>query len=83
MMNKLPVSTSELNCELSKLGDGGLKRHSDALAEGYKDEKCPKCKTIFLAHMHLVRCEHAPHGNCPMVTDTESLLDKLCPENQQ
>lgn len=50
-------------------------RHKEALAEGYKDEKCLKCGTVFLAHHHMVRCDDP---NCPMKTPGgKSLLDML------
>ena len=50
--------------------------HKEALAEGYKDEKCPKCGTMFLAHHHFVRCNEA---ECPMksTTDTKSVLEHI------
>lgn len=79
-MKDKKIEPIEIEKILTELDKEELRLRNEAITEGYKDERCPKCKTVFLAHKHLVRCEHAPHGNCPMVTDTESLLDKLCPE---
>lgn len=81
-MNK-EVSSVELEKELQELDKEGLRLRNEAMAEGHKDEKCPKCETILLAHHHLIICEYASSGNCPMVKDTESLLDKLCPEKDE
>lgn len=51
----------------------------EAIAEGYKDETCPKCGTLFEAHIHFIRCDAEP---CPMKStkDTRSLLDRLLDE---
>lgn len=80
-MNK-EIESIELEKILVGLDKEELRLRNEGVAEGYKDEKCPKCDTIFLAHKHLIMCEHASSGNCPMVTDTKSLLDKLCPEKK-
>lgn len=47
-----------------------------ALAEGYKDEVCPKCGTLFEAQIHLVRCDARP---CPMIstTDPRTLFERM------
>lgn len=42
----------------------GIEQHKKALEEGYKDEICPLCDTIFLAHNNFVRCGEGK--NCPM-----------------
>lgn len=53
-------------------------KHQEALAEGYKDEICPKCKTVLLAHHHLVNC---PDSSCPMrAKDGKSLLEMILGE---
>lgn len=48
--------------------------HAEAIAEGYKDETCPKCGTLFEAHIHFIRCDAE---SCPMKStkDTRTLLD--------
>ncbi len=42
--------------------------------ENHKNEKCPKCKGIFLAYHHFVMCNN---DDCPMKSkiDKRSLLD--------
>lgn len=50
------------------------KLHEEALAQGYKDENCSECGTLFLAHKHLVRCNSS---TCPMKDGQGSLLDRL------
>ncbi len=47
-----------------------------AIAEGYKDETCSKCGTMFEAHKHFVLCDVRP---CPMVStsDPRSLFDRM------
>lgn len=46
-----------------------------AKTEGHKDEKCPKCGTTFLAHIHFINCVAA---DCPMKSeDGKSLLEML------
>jgi len=42
--------------------------HADALANGYKDETCPHCGAVFLAHIHFIRCDHRP---CPMISQPQ------------
>jgi len=51
-------------------------RHAEALAQGYKDETCSKCGTVFLAHIHFVRCHAKP---CPMVSTKEprTILEQM------
>lgn len=51
-------------------------RREKALAEGYRDETCPKCGTPFEAQIHFIRCEATP---CPMVStkDTRTLLEQF------
>jgi uncharacterized C2H2 Zn-finger protein len=47
-----------------------------AIAEGYKDEACPKCGAVFEAQIHFIRCDAKP---CPMVSTQEprTLLQRL------
>jgi len=54
-----------------------LKEYGEALKAGHKDEICPKCDTVFLAHHHLIQCMHARCGDCPMVDGGPSLLQRL------
>jgi hypothetical protein len=48
--------------------------HAEAIAEGYKDEVCPKCNVNFPAEIHFVRCEAE---SCPMIStkDSRTLLE--------
>jgi hypothetical protein len=48
----------------------------EALAQGYKDETCSKCGTVFKAYVHFVRCDAKP---CPMVStkDSRTILERL------
>lgn len=49
--------------------------HSKAIEEGFKDEVCPKCGIIFLAHHHMTNC---PDSDCPMKDGSgKSVLDLL------
>lgn len=50
------------------------KKHQEALAEGYKDEVCPKCGAVFLAFIHFVMCSDA---GCPMKDGKPSLLEQI------
>lgn len=46
-----------------------------ALGEGYKNEVCAKCDTVFLAFHHFVMCGYE---DCPMKgKDSRSILDQL------
>lgn len=57
--------------EIDSLSETDKKLHDESLSEGYKDEICPTCGVVFLAHKHLVRCYIKP---CPMSCG-KSLLD--------
>lgn len=48
----------------------------EAIAEGYKDETCSKCGTLFEAHKHFILCNSRP---CPMVSevDPRSIFDHM------
>jgi hypothetical protein len=48
---------------LAVLDDDGKRRHSEAVAEGYKDEVCSKCGAVLLAFHHFLRCDRE---DCPM-----------------
>ena len=53
---------------LDKTGTDHRKLREEAIAEGYKDERCPGegCGRLYLAHAHFVYCEL--QGECPMVS---------------
>lgn len=48
----------------------------EAIAQGYKDETCPKCGTLFEAHKHFVLCYSRP---CPMMSteDSRTLFERM------
>lgn len=47
------------------------------LKEGKKDDVCPKCLQVFLAHHHFINCVEARCDKCPMVKPgTKSLLEQ-------
>lgn len=50
--------------------------HRAALAEGFVDETCSHCGTLFPAHVHFIRCERRP---CPMIStkNTRTILERL------
>jgi hypothetical protein len=50
------------------------KKHQEALAEGYKDEVCPRCGVVFLAFYHFVKCSE---DICPMKDGKPSLLEQI------
>ena len=55
-----------------------IEKHREALAEGYKDEVCPKCEQVFLSHHHFVNCIYAHCEDCPMVpSGAKSLLEQI------
>lgn len=45
----------------------------EAEAQGYKREACPKCRAVFEAHIHFIRCAASA---CPMTTG-KTFLDLL------
>jgi hypothetical protein len=51
-----------------------------AIAQGYTDETCAKCGTLFEAHHHFVRCDAR---DCPMVStsDPRTLFERLADGN--
>lgn len=53
-----------------------------ALAEGYKDETCSKCGTLFEAQIHFIRCDVEL---CPMksTTETRTLLQRFADGNYE
>ena len=71
----LAVSHMNQDCDIDKM-------RAEAIQEGYNDEFCEKCGTVFLAHHHFVRCDKA---DCPMKEKGgKSLLEALLgdPENE-
>jgi ribosomal protein S27AE len=67
----------ELADLLSELSLDDVNRYEKAILEGYKDEKCPKCGTWFLAFHHFIRCDLAPCGGCPMASNPKSILTQF------
>ncbi len=63
-----PEATDEerIQTYLATLNEADQERQRQALSEGYKNEVCSKCKTVFLAFHHYVRCNEPQ--NCPMIT---------------
>lgn len=53
-----------------------MPNREQALADGYKDETCPKCGALFEAQIHFVRCDAKP---CPMVStkDPRTIFERL------
>jgi ribosomal protein S27AE len=65
-----------IELRVAQLDDDTKKLREQAIAQGYKDDICPKCSTVLLAHHHFVACNYARTNNCPMSNNT-SLLDML------
>lgn len=66
-----------IDAAIGALSLADVDRHNEAIKEGYKDEACPKCGAIFLAHHHLVNCTNAPN-NCPMVgSGSKSIIERI------
>lgn len=73
---------------LDTTGTDHRKLREEAIAEGFKDEPCPRndCDRLFLAHAHFIRCELS--GECPMVSKSlrhedgtlKTMLDMLLEE---
>ncbi len=49
------------------LGSHERSLREKALEQGCRDETCPRCGTLFLAHKHFIKCEEA---DCPMIDPT-------------
>lgn len=58
---------------IALLDDATRLEHDKCIAEGLKDEICPQCGEVFLAHIHFIRCNMK---GCPM-SDGETFFDKL------
>ena len=58
------------------LGGADMTPRERALADGYKDETCPRCGAVFEAQIHFIRCDAKP---CPMVStkDPRTLLERF------
>jgi ribosomal protein S27AE len=73
-MNQIKKAIKNLSPDLTE-------KYLKALDQGYKNKICPKCKTVFLAHHHFIRCDLAHNNKCPMVVkDSKSLAQKLLDE---
>lgn len=66
MDERLKLALNNLSPELKV-------EHDKCIAEGLKDEFCPKCDRLFLAHHHFVRCNEK---SCPM-SNGVSFLDMM------
>jgi len=75
-MNEIEEAIRNLSPELKE-------KHKKALAEGYKNEICPECKTVLLAHHHFLMCAKVREGKCPMVSKSnpKSLLEQILPDD--
>lgn len=63
--------TKQIKAAIAALSPELKVKHDECVAQGYKDEHCPKCKVVFLAHHHFVRCENKP---CAM-SNGKSFMD--------
>lgn len=63
--------TKEIKLAISNLSPALKIEHDKCLAKGYKDEHCPKCNAIALAHHHFIDCSNNP---CPM-SNGKTFLD--------
>ncbi len=52
-----------ISAEISRLSRNVKELHVEALKNGYKDEVCPKCKCVLLAHISFLTCQA---NECPM-----------------
>jgi hypothetical protein len=81
-MEKLTPTEEEVKVAMDRLaiknpGTDYISANQEAIEkDGYKNEKCPKCNTTFLACIHFIMCAAT---DCPMKCkkDTRSLLDML------
>ena len=74
---KLANDDPQVQSKVAALSSSDKALYEAALTEGLTNEKCMKCGVIFLAHHHFIRCAYAVLGECPMVSDTESVLHKI------
>lgn len=63
----------QIKAAVALLDQAAKKDHDNCIKEGLKDEFCPKCNRLFLAHYHFVRCENKP---CPM-SNGKTFLEML------
>ncbi|MFZ2769659.1 MAG: hypothetical protein WAZ50_00860, partial [Minisyncoccia bacterium] len=65
---------------IGRLDDNQKRLHAEAVAEGLKDEVCPRCESVLLAFQHFLRCDPE---KCPMIarnpdgTPKPDLLEQL------
>jgi ribosomal protein S27AE len=62
-MSKNPMVSITVEGRGVLVTDHELALRQEALEVGYKDQVCPTCNTVLLAHHHFLRCDH---GDCPM-----------------
>ena len=69
---------TRLCAKVEKADPGLTERRRFAIdEEGYKDEFCPECGRLFMAHEHFIRCDKVRHKECPMHDGKPSLLDQI------
>ncbi len=80
-MKKLIPTNKEVTAAKARLSalnpgiDYDAKNKEAIEKDGYKNEKCPKCKVTFLACVHFIICHN---DGCPMKSkDGKSLLDMM------
>lgn len=77
---RTPAFPEIVDLMLKNLGETEQILYEKAIKDGYKNEKCGECTSVFLAHKSLIRCEHP---SCPMLARDEkgntgpSLLDMI------
>ena len=75
---------AKIDKAISLLSPNQIKSHDESLGQGYEDEVCPRCHQVMLAHKHLINCDYARRGECPMVPKgAKSLLQQAMGEKAQ
>lgn len=59
----MPADEQRIAAAIGELDARGKELYVEALGQGYKNEICPECGAVFLAHHHLTRCQSP---TCPM-----------------
>lgn len=80
-MEKLVPTKEEVEDAIARMsawnpGVDYVAKIEEAIKEGYKNEKCPKCEVTFIACIHFIKCAA---DVCPMKDqkDKRSLLDQM------
>jgi hypothetical protein len=64
---------NEIETAISLLDEKTKQEHDKCIKEGLKDEFCPKCNRLFLAHIHFIACDN---DQCPM-SNGKTFFDML------